>query len=298
MQKLFKISVSKYAETIKNSFKGFSNGVGRRSQGAVNLVDFITGFTYVIGFSILAIVAMVKTKFNNRLRIILLSVTVLAFFFLQGGHLITLIPKLFGAEGVRAAAGEVGAGHVERYSLTLTVVALVITLGLTFVIGRAVCGYGCPVGALQELLYDVPTGKKGKNKLIVPTKITFFVRLGVLVLIIGLILAFDLNLINIIAPYQFWRLEIVIPGVFIISTFFVASIFVYRPFCRLFCPYGAVAAPVAKFSRFKLEKGDLCSECGLCDMKCPTGEMSERYGECYLCGRCLRTCNVDAVGFC
>jgi polyferredoxin len=178
------------------------------------------------------------------------------------------------------------------------VVALVLTLGLTFFIGRAVCGYGCPVGTLQELLYDVPTGKKGKNKLIVPTKITFFIRLGVLCVIVGLILAFDLNLINIIAPYQFWRLEIVIPGVFIISAFFVASIFIYRPFCRLFCPYGAVAAPVAKFSRFKLEKGELCTECGLCEMKCPTGEMSERYGECYLCGRCLRICNVEALEFC
>ncbi len=298
MQKLFKIRNLKYSEIIKKTFKGLSNGVGRRSQGEVSLVEFITSFTYVVGFSILAIVAMVKTKFNNRLRIILLSVTVLAFFFLQGGHLITLIPKLFGAEGIRAAAGEVGAGHVARYSLTLTVVALILTLGLTFIIGRAVCGYGCPVGALQELLYDVPTGKKGKNKLIVPTKITFWIRLGVLGLIIGLILAFNIDLINIIAPYQFWRLEIVIPGVFIISAFFVASIFVYRPFCRLFCPYGAIAAPVAKFSRFKLEKGDLCTECGLCDMKCPTGEIIESYGECYLCGRCLRTCNVDAVSFC
>jgi len=163
MQKLFKIRDSKYTETIKNAFKGFSNGVGRRSQDEISLVEFITGFTYVIGFSILAIVAMVKTKFNNRLRIILLSVTVLAFFFLQGGHLITLIPKLFGAEGIRAAAGEVGAGHVARYSLTLTMVALVLTLGLTFIIGRAVCGYGCPIGALQELLYDIPTGKKRKE---------------------------------------------------------------------------------------------------------------------------------------
>jgi len=298
MQKLFKTRDSKYAEIIKNTFKGFSNGVGRRSQGEVSLVEFITGFTYVIGFSILAIVAMVKTKFNNRLRIVLLSVTILVFFILQGGHLIPLIPKLFGAEGIRAAAREVGAGHVARYSLTLTVGALVLTLGLTFVVGRAICGYGCPVGALQELLYDVPTGKKGKNKLIIPTKITFWLRLGVLGLIIGLILAFNIDLINIVAPYQLWRLEIVIPGAFIINAFFIASIFVYRPFCRLFCPYGAVAAPVAKFSRFKLEKGDLCTECRLCDMKCPTGEISESYGECYLCGRCLRICNVDALGFC
>jgi len=52
--------------------------------------------------------------------------------------LITLIPKLMGSEGLRAAAGEVGEQHVETYSTPLAVVGLAVTLGLTFVIGRAI----------------------------------------------------------------------------------------------------------------------------------------------------------------
>jgi hypothetical protein len=56
---------------------------------------------------------MVKTKFNNHLRIGLLGITVFVFFFLDGGHLITLVTKLIGSEGVRAAAGEVGQHHVD-----------------------------------------------------------------------------------------------------------------------------------------------------------------------------------------
>jgi polyferredoxin len=227
----------------------------------------------------------------------LLGVTVLVFFFLDSGHLITLIPKLMGSEGVTAMAGEVGQRHVETYSQPLALLSLAVTLGLTFVAGRAVCGYGCPVGTVQELAYDIPIRSKGKGKVTLPTKATFSIRLVVLGIIVGLYLAFGFDLIQAIAPYQLWTLELVFPGVFVIAAFFVASIFTYRPFCRLFCPYGAVASPVAKFSRFKLEKAESCVNCGLCDKECPTGEISKRYGECYLCGRCLHACKVDAIKY-
>ncbi|NIQ06457.1 MAG: 4Fe-4S binding protein [Candidatus Korarchaeota archaeon] len=93
-------------------------------------------------------------------------------------------------------------------------------------------------------------------------------------------------------------MEIILPRFFVILSFFVVSIFVYRPFCRLFCPYGAIASLVAKFSLFKLKKGDTCVNCGKCDAKCPTGNISQKYGECYLCGRCFRVCNVEAIAFC
>ena len=257
----------------------------------------INGLIYVIVFSVLAVVIMIKTKFDNWLRIVLLNAAVFAFFMLPAGHLIGLMPKL-GSVGVRGETGEVVSSQVVTYSFPLALLALILTLGLTFVVGRAVCSYGCPVGAVQELLYEVPTGKNGKNKLILPTKISFFIRLGALGLIIGLFLAFGLGLIQTTAPYQLWGFNFVIPVALIIGACIVASIFVYRPFCRLFCPYGALAALVAKFSKVKPEKGDSCMDCGLCNMKCPTGELSENYGECYLCGRCVHTCNVDAVDFC
>jgi len=267
----------------------------RQGRGIGGILPFIVGFLYVVVFSLLAVVAMVKTKFNSRLRVVLLSVTVLVFFFLESGHLITLIPKLIGSEGVRASLGEVGERHVEMYSTSLALVALAFLLGLTFIVGRAVCGYGCPVGAVQELLYDVPTGKSKRGKLILPTRVAFLIRLVMLGVIVGSFLVLGVDLIEEIAPYQLWQLELVFPGFFVIVGFFVASVFLYRPFCRLFCPFGAVASLVAKFSRFKLEKGESCVECGVCDKTCPTGEMTERYGECYLCGRCMTACKTDAI---
>ncbi|NIQ06458.1 MAG: 4Fe-4S binding protein [Candidatus Korarchaeota archaeon] len=153
---------------------------GYRGRGK-GVTPFIISYLYVIGFSLLALKTMVTTNFNKRLLIEFLSVTVFIFFLLPGGHLITIIPKLLGSLGVRAIAGEVGEQHIEKYSFSLAVVALVITLGITMVVGRALCGYGCPVGAVQELFYEIPTGKNGEGKLIVPTKLTFFIRIGYIV---------------------------------------------------------------------------------------------------------------------
>jgi len=270
-----------------------NRGFGHGGRGGVE--SLLVSYSYVMAVSILAFITMVRTKFNNRWRVGFLIANILAFFFLPGGHLIELIPKLMGAEGVRATAGEVGVGHVETYSVLGALLILALTLGSTFFMGRAVCGYGCPVGAVQELLYDIPTGRKGENKLMIPTGAASTVRIGVLGLIVGSYLTLGIDLIREIAPYQLWRFEIVTPGLYVIISFFAASLFTYRPFCRLFCPYGAIASLTARFSQFKLTKTDSCIECGVCEMKCPTGELSEEHGECYLCGRCVRSCNLDAL---
>ena len=267
----------------------------RHRERIGGLDDYIVSYLFVIVFSIFAIFVMVKTQFNNRLRFILLSTTVLAFFFLKGGHLIPLITRLLGSEGVRAAAGEVGIQHVAKFSWPLTIVALALTLGLTYFIGRAICGYGCPVGALQEILYDVSTGRA--SKLVLPSKFSFFIRLGVFFMIIGLYLLFGLDIIQVIAPYQLWTMEVAVPGIVVMAAFFLASPFIYRPFCRLFCPYGVIAAFIARFSKLKLEKTDSCTGCGMCDISCPTRELDQKYGECYLCGRCFHVCSVSALEF-
>jgi len=58
------------------------NRVMERGLGRIQ--PYVAGFLYVIGFSVLSVAAMIKTRFNNGLRVALLTVTVLAFFFLDG----------------------------------------------------------------------------------------------------------------------------------------------------------------------------------------------------------------------
>jgi len=121
-------------------------------------------------------------------------------------------------------------------------------------LGHAVCGYECPVGSVQELAYDIPTGSRGKGKLFLPTRMSSAIRLVALGMIVGVYLAFGVDIVQMISPYQLWTLDLVFPGLFVVAGFFAASPFIYRPFCRLFCQYGAVASIVAQFSRLKLER--------------------------------------------
>ncbi|KXB06364.1 hypothetical protein AKJ51_03840 [candidate division MSBL1 archaeon SCGC-AAA382A20] len=266
---------------------------GERGQGQGSF-DFKIGLAYVLGVSIVAFVSLAYTDFDKRIMVFFLVLTFVVFFFIKGGHLITLVTKLVGSEGVRATAGEVGWGHFTRFSFPLAVAGLISTLGLTFFTGRSLCAYGCPVGVFQELLYRVREYHKKARKILLPTKLTFGVRLAILGVTVGLILAFAFDLVQIVAPYQLWRLEIVIPGILIMVGFFVASLFSYRPFCRIFCPFGAIASLVAKFSIWSMSKDETCNDCGLCEKECPI-EDCEKYGECYLCGRCVQICNRDSI---
>jgi len=80
-------------------------------------------------------------------------------------------------------------------------------------------------------------------------------------------------------------------------TLLVVSLFFYRPFCRVVCPYGALLSLAGLASRFKLRRNPSCIECGKCEFACPTGEAGreDRKGECYLCGRCTEVCPVKGA---
>ncbi|KXA93942.1 hypothetical protein AKJ40_00185 [candidate division MSBL1 archaeon SCGC-AAA259M10] len=274
---------------------GEGQGPGQEQGPGVGSSDFRVGLGYVLGVSIVAFAVMALTDFDNRIRVGLLFLTFFVFFFIKGGHLITLVPRLLGSEGVRAAAGEVDWRHFLRFSFPLAVAGLVLTLGATFFIGRALCGYGCPVGVFQELLYSVQDYREKARRFVLSTQWAFGVRLIVLGLIVVLYLGAGLDLVQVVSPYQLWRLEIAIPGIFVMIGFFVGAVFLYRLFCKLFCPFGALASLVAKFSILKIGKEESCTECGLCEKECPMQDC-EKYGECYLCGRCARICQRESIG--
>jgi Fe-S-cluster-containing hydrogenase component 2 len=75
----------------------------------------------------------------------------------------------------------------------------------------------------------------------------------------------------------------------------IASTFIYRPFCRYICPFGAIASLVGRFSPFKIRRTDACLDCGICEKICPTLEAyrESNKGECYLCYRCIEFCKNE-----
>jgi polyferredoxin len=66
----------------------------------------------------------------------------------------------------------------------------------------------------------------------------------------------------------------------------------YRPFCRLVCPYGALLSLAAGKSLLRLHRTGACIDCKKCENACPTDEAKrgDAKAECYLCGRCKDVC--------
>ncbi len=190
-------------------------------------------------------------------------------------------------------------------------------------LGRFICGWLCVFGLIQELLYVIPV-----PKIEVPEKIDRLLRYlkyAVLaVLVVGLPLFLrdgygtgDPYFCKYLCPVG--TLEGGIPLVLlsdalrpVIGWLFswkmlllvicvLASVFIYRPFCRYICPLGAVYSLFNRVSmvRMKVDKG-LCIDCGACSKVCgmkvdPSKDPNS--AECIRCGECKDVCPVHALSF-
>lgn len=201
------------------------------------------------------------------------------------------------------------------------VVGYLALIGL--IVGRFICGWLCLFGLIQELLYKIPT-----PKLTVPEKLDKVLRYGKYVFLF--VFVFGLSF--------FWRSELGTGNPFfckyvcpvgtleggiplvllnsglrgaigwlfqwkfaILIVCVVASIFIYRPFCKYVCPLGAFYALFQKVSLLKMSYDEeKCIDCGLCTRTCkmnvnPT--MSPNSAECIRCGECVKACPVKALKF-
>ncbi|HET6580708.1 MAG TPA: 4Fe-4S binding protein, partial [Methanoregula sp.] len=77
----------------------------------------------------------------------------------------------------------------------------------------------------------------------------------------------------------------------------VVSLFLYRPVCRIICPFGVLFSLFAEFSWFRLRRSESCIRCRKCEKACPTRTAGpdDSKRECYLCGRCTGVCPVGTA---
>lgn len=195
----------------------------------------------------------------------------------------------------------------------LSVVSLLVLLVLSSVaMGRLFCGFACPVGALQELLSkinfksDLEAQKEAKYRIETSSKKANIVRwifFGVLFLLAGVS---SIQLLEIMDPLSgllifkppFFTIAILIPIISLIVVL-ITSIFIYRPWCRFFCPFGALSSLCGRYSQSNNHRNEDCNECGLCEKICPTQEAfaDSKKGECYYCNRCMDICPQNAIEF-
>lgn len=197
----------------------------------------------------------------------------------------------------------------SRFRIPYYILGLLILFGVLF--GRMICGFLCPFGLIQEIIYKIPTPKIKKGRI---TYILSFFKYGVLaILVIWMPVAFAYPAFcKYVCPAG--TLEAGIPlmikneslralagvlfqwkaGMLILIIFMV--IFFYRGFCRFICPLGAIYSFFNKISVFGIEiKEDLCTGCNACVKSCKMDVKKVGDKECIQCGECVIKCETKAL---
>ena len=206
-----------------------------------------------------------------------------------------------------------------KHSISLFVAGFLLTTGLLF--GRFICGYVCPMGLVQDLIYKIKIPKLRLRLRFV--RYAKYAVLAVFVVILPYVVRHELSGLG--SP---WFCEYICPSgtVFaavpllaandflrgMIGTQFfikaavaaglvITSLFVYRFFCRVLCPLGAVYALFNKFAVFRMHcNAEKCVSCGRCSQACHTEldpAKKPNSPECVRCGKCIKSCDAGALGY-
>jgi polyferredoxin len=176
---------------------------------------------------------------------------------------------------------------------------------------KFICSWGCQLGALQDFIFRLNRNSKGTGRGSMPQfKIPFVVSNGIRVLfliaLIWVAFTWSYDITHEIDPFKVFKpAKVSIAGwIFILGTL-ILSLFVYRPWCHLFCPFGLTGWLFEKLSLFRIKVNyDACIACGSCAKSCPSPVMgailkrdAKVIPDCFSCGSCIETCPTKAIAF-
>lgn len=206
-----------------------------------------------------------------------------------------------------------------RYGVSMYVLGFLVFVGI--LLGRFVCGWLCPFGWIQELLYRIPSPKRKVPKRV--NNVLKWLKYGILLVFVILLPILTVNEFGLSTPYFCkyicpagtleggvplllankplrsavgllftWKMAILIAVI-------VASILIFRPFCRYLCPLGAFYSlfnPIS-FYRYSVNQTK-CTRCGRCAKACKMDIdvfQTPNALECIRCGECVKVCPEQAI---
>ncbi|MDP8233724.1 MAG: 4Fe-4S binding protein [Candidatus Saelkia tenebricola] len=191
----------------------------------------------------------------------------------------------------------------------IKVIAFVFFIMLAVIGNKIICGWACPFGALQELIYKIPILrkiKKRKSPFVFTNTIRASLFIATLLFLFGIIGGRrGFVIYHYINPFNLFNLDFETLSVLLTVVIVLLLSFVfYRPFCQFICPFGFVSWIAEQFSIFhvRIDK-EKCILCGACIEVCPL-EAAEGLvngkkipADCFSCARCLNVCPTDAIKY-
>jgi polyferredoxin len=249
-----------------------------------------------------AMVLLCRNAMTSQAKYVLLSIAVLAFGFALGksyNPMVALVKTFKGFAGIE--------GNTAAWLTVLGLFCLLAIIGT-----KAVCGWVCPYGALQELLFKLPLLRSWKKRTKAPFWITNSIRFALFALFVAA-LAWNLfglrqqgrAIYHVLNPFNLFDFNFtVLTVVLYIAATLALSLFFYRPHCYAVCPFGLVSWMLEKISIFKVRiDRQACTGCGACVKACPGEAMKGLYAkavvraDCFSCGECLKACAFDALSY-
>ena len=200
----------------------------------------------------------------------------------------------------------------SRYKLPYYILGTFLLFGLF--LGRFICGWLCPFGFLQELLYKIPSKKINKNRI---TRVLSYIKYVILLIFVIVIPLYKLvpGFCKYICPvgtlegglpltYMDPALRKLTGGLFtwkvlLLILILIVCVFCFRMFCRFICPLGALYSFFNPISFFGVKVDDKkCIHCDKCVKTCRMDVKHVCDRECIHCGDCIEHCPVDAIYFC
>ena len=177
----------------------------------------------------------------------------------------------------------------------------IMIISTIFIWGKSLfCGWICPFGALQEIIFKIRSLLKNDKSIEFPMYVTTKLRylryvIFFLLAIVSFISYECAELLAEIEPFKTtWILGITNRPILIsLYTIFLLGIsfITYRFFCRFICPLGAFLSFLSILTLFKLKRRITCTTCRVCEKKCNSkaidsvGVIDSK--ECFGCFTCV-----------
>jgi NAD-dependent dihydropyrimidine dehydrogenase PreA subunit len=189
-------------------------------------------------------------------------------------------------------------------------IAMVIFLAIVLLANKYMCAWGCQAGTLQDLIFQINQTDQRKavigRQIKLPFVLTNTIRLIFFCMFTLIAFFAGIDIIAPISPFKIYKpMYLSLFGGIFLCALLLASLFTYRPWCHLFCPFGLVSWLVEKASIIKISVNyKTCIACQKCATACPSTVMGailrfdkKTIPDCFACYACREVCPTDSISF-
>jgi polyferredoxin len=241
--------------------------------------------------SMIAIIVLCLKRVSSIVRIIALSLGFILFGVLIGIHPSPLC----------ALTKPLARYHIIGFIPPPMIVMVGAMVVFSLIGNKIFCGWICPLGCLQELVYKM---SKGLKRIHLSFSITNSVRFSLIILFSIYVVFFKINIYDLFNPFELFHWHLYTYIIVVTAIVIAASLIFFRPFCHFLCPAGFITWIFEQMSIFKIHKNsEKCTRCNKCVTESPCAAIEPIIKDhtvvpdCYACGKCIESCPEDALTF-